>query len=93
MTQDASFTAGNGVTYSRDQVEPLIDSLGSFSVETIGDRLIMEVDQPGLDAGWFVAEIDHIDMAGRLVTDMGLTKVVERDGRYLIAYQESWIGR
>jgi len=90
MAPGASVKAGNGVTYSSEEIGPFVDSLGDFKVERIGDPIITKWDTPIAPPGrWVVADAGYIDDSYQ---SMDLLRVVEQDGRYLIEYHETWTG-
>jgi hypothetical protein len=88
MTDNGSALAGNGVTYEIEQLKSVVDSLGSNSSERIGDPLIVE-----RSTYWMVADASLMDLGGpQAVPNLDLFRIVERDGRFLIEYHETWRG-
>ena len=86
MTEDATVQAGNGVTYSVDEIKVQIDSVGSFTAERIGDPLIVEKSDY-----WMVADASIVHLGSLpAITNLDMIKIVERDGQLLIHYQETW---
>lgn len=86
MTDNATVLAGNGATYDIEQLKREVESLGSFSGERIGDPLIVE-----RQAYWMVADASKVDLGGpQAISNVDLFRIVEKDGRFLIQYHETW---
>ncbi len=81
------------MTYFVDRLERLVENLGPFTSERLGDPIIIERSPaPGITVGWFVAEAASIDTGNGPDPVLDLFRIVERDGRFLIAYHETWRG-
>ena len=90
MTEDASVKPGNGVTYGVEEIGGLVDSLGDFSVERVGDPIITKLDTPFSPPGrWVVADAGYVNDSWHI---MDLVRIVEQDGLYLIEYHQTWVG-
>ncbi len=93
MTPDASIKAGDGVTYGHGVLKALVDNLGYFAAERIGDPMIIERSPTAAFSTpeWMVAQHSMVELL-LSTNELDLFRIVEEDGRLLVAYHETWRG-
>ena len=93
MTEDAILRANDGDTYTGEGLVAFVDGVPEFNPEVAGDLIIIDKSTSSSSV-WFVASPtlapDYPGLGD--FRELELLKIVETDGRLLIAVHESWVG-
>ena len=87
MTEDAVLWAGDGNRYTGDQIATEVDS-ANFVVDRIGEPLIVEHSN-----FWMVVTATNMTVGAATFPAIDIWRIVEQDGEFLIAYQETWLSK